>query len=634
MRLTIHDSLSGQGDVDLEVVRGASLREVVAGFPAPVVWCASVRLGQEHVAGDWPLVAGAVLSARPLRPVVSPMSLHLATIAGPDAGVMIPLDAGNSIGSAPPSEVVRDDAIDAHHVTVSPPRAGALRIRDTGTVNGTGVWASRAEGLSWRGRRRTATVHVGDVIAIGRTLMETRHGPDPRREDAAAPPNPTLGHPTWATRLRNALSAPCARAMRAVSGFMGVADRARVRAATDAGGFPDPTRTGGWSGPIAVQGDHAVELSRAVILARGRRPPPPMPLDEPWLEWLPPALDTDGHIRIGPHPAEAIEGGWSLLTAEADRTTSRIGSVTRTGPVVRVHRDTADALARMRAGERPDPPCEAIHWADAAGLDCPPPGGDVGRRVVAGLMADSPATPWAIPIGASSHHTLIAGAPGAGKTTLLATLVGALALTTTPTDLALVILCAGEPGVLEPYLDLPHVRASAINVRPGAALRIVEALDADAALTVVVADDIDALGPDGRAVTERLEAIAVGRGQRQAHVVMSTRRPTAVLTPTLRAALGTAIALRTATASDSIEVIGIDAAAALPIEARGAALVRSGGRVERVRVALPFADGRPRIRRCDAPDLGATTLAAAALRRADAMRLDRQRPRGLGKPAS
>jgi S-DNA-T family DNA segregation ATPase FtsK/SpoIIIE len=227
----------------------------------------------------------------------------------------------------------------------------------------------------------------------------------------------------------------------------------------------------------------------------------------------------------------------------------------------------------------------------------------------------------------------VAGAPGSGKTTLLATIAGALALEMPPPELSLVLLCAGSPGILDDYLGLPHVRAAASHVRPGEALRVLDSLDTSAALTVIIADDVDAFGPDGRAVTARLEAIAAQGATGHVHVVMATRRPTAVLTPTLRAATGTSIALRMVSGSDSVEVIGIEAAASIPLDADGMAFVRSAGRVERVRVALPFADTLPRVFRCDAPVREATTLAAAARARSSPTPGDRQRRPYQARPA-
>ncbi|NTV39260.1 MAG: hypothetical protein HGA51_04790, partial [Demequinaceae bacterium] len=306
MRLTIHRSLTRHGDVDLEVARGTPLHEVVAAFPAACVWCGDVMLEQEHEAGEWPLVAGAILSAHPRHGAVRPHALHLAAIAGPDAGITIPLESATIIGSAPPSVMVRDDAVDARHTTVSPANEGALRVKDDGSVNGTAVWSLRGDTLSWRGRRRATTIHVGDVIVIGHTLLEARREPvqadaDAQRADGAPSLAPALRRVVSAARAATLTALADARA--AITRLPGSWGTTRPRGAPLLEGCPDPTRAAGWSDPIAVFGPHAVELARAVILARGRRPPHPPPFDETWMSWLPTALPDDGRIRIATNSA-------------------------------------------------------------------------------------------------------------------------------------------------------------------------------------------------------------------------------------------------------------------------------------------------------------------------------------------
>ncbi len=625
VRLTIHHSLSHEGDVDLEVARGATIQEIVSGFSDGPIWCGTQSLEPTHRAGRWPLLAGAILSAQPRGASVTPTTLHLAAIAGPDAGVLIPINAATVIGSTPPSETLNDDAIDAQHATISPTASGHIRVTDNGSINGTGVWRRYGSAFSWRGRRRAATVRVGDVIAIGHTLLEVRQGLTCEPELDGDAPIETLGKTislSTSTRPQGMQRHNVMNLVRAAwqtTHAASLADRMYGLllprdCSLTAGLFPDPTRTEGWEGPIAIGGAHAVGLARAVILARGRRPPAPMPIDEPWLAWLPRSLPGDGPIRMGVEPPAASSNGWTILVSESDRTVLRTDTVSVAGPVVRVSTATADTLARSRAGSTPDAAPSTVHWADAAALSPGPTAPDSCRAIVAGVRVDTPASSWEIVLDPSFPHTLIAGAPGTGKTTLLATIAGALAINTPPRELALVILCTGDAGALDPYLDLPHVTAAASHVGHAEALRLLSALDLSAALTVIIVDDIDALGPDGGAVTAHLESIAAHAAPGRVHVVMSTHRPTAVLTPTLRAGLGTAVALRAACEADSVEVTGTVASASLQGDAYGMAYVRSAGRLERVQAALPYADAMPRVRRCDIPLHEATSLATAALR--------------------
>ena len=152
MRITVDHSLTGSGDVDLDVTRGTALSEIVAECASRVVWCGTRRLDPTHPAGTVPLVSGAVLSALPARDRVDPASLHLAAGSGPDAGVIVSIDSPTALGSASPAAIVRDAACDAHHATLTPTPRGGLRVRDEGSVNGTGVWVLRAGELRWRGR--------------------------------------------------------------------------------------------------------------------------------------------------------------------------------------------------------------------------------------------------------------------------------------------------------------------------------------------------------------------------------------------------------------------------------------------------------------------------------------------------
>lgn len=642
MRLTIHHSLSPEGNTDLEALVGTPLHQIVAGFPSEQIWCGNEVLTPSHPAGSWPLLAGAMLSAHPRRASVAPAGRYLATISGPDAGVIIAIDRTTVIGRDPSVGAVplravahlvetphvvallRDDAVDAHHVTVSPTPHGSLRVRDNGTVNGTGIWRRRGERLVWDGSRRTATLRAGDVLAIGRSLLEARQGlpADPAVSDNANTASFASFAGSAAPVARRRLS-PHGRIMGHVSGAMRMAGSLLLQTVSERGNllritgppapvaFLDPTQTRGWLGAIEIGGPYARELARAVILARGRRPPLPHHLDEPWLSWLPPALASDGPIHISGAPPRSDTHGWTVLTAESVRTTGCVDGVTFVAPVVRVNAATADILARSRAACGPEPAPRTIHWADAAALDARPAQSSPHRTVVAGVHADNPTAPWSLTLDPCLPHTLIAGAPGSGKTTLLATILGALALKNTPSELSLVILCAGTPGVLEAYLELPHVTRAASHIGQEEALRVVDSLDMRAPLTVIVVDDLAALGPGGRAVTGRLEALAHHAGQGRMHLVLTTHRPTAVLTPTLRAGMATGIALRTASAADSLEVTGIAAAAGIADDAPGLAYVRTGGRSERVQFALPYADRAPRVMRYGEAPVEPTTLAAA-----------------------
>ena len=66
----------------------------------------------------------------PQRASIAPATLHLAAIAGPDTGVLIPVDHVVEIGSELPAAVLRDEALDARHATAVATSAWVLRVKD------------------------------------------------------------------------------------------------------------------------------------------------------------------------------------------------------------------------------------------------------------------------------------------------------------------------------------------------------------------------------------------------------------------------------------------------------------------------------------------------------------------------
>lgn len=658
VRITIDGSLTGGEAVDLEVRPGTAVRDIVARWlavdgaweggawnggawddGAVPLWCGASALDPDHRAGAWPLRAGARLASHPTRPCIAPRGLHAAAFAGPDAGLVIPLDSPATVGAAPASSAsgttwtVRDDAVDATHATLSPVPGGAVRVRDASTANGTEVWSRRRGRLVPRGRRGNALVRAGDVITVGRTYLEVRDGTEtqaaalPRDEEASAP----------------ARSAPTRGARGLVGSATSALEALRRRRLPIMDARLDPTAARGWAGYVEISGPYAPDLTRAVILARGRRPPPPLPLDERWLEWLPPAIEGDGAVIMGASAAGAPKAsacttppfpiGEPLLRLVAGATHTAIVTPggTNVAPPIRVRADTADSLARARAGGGTDPPPQRLRWADAALLAAPEAavaahGRDpLGLAIVAGASHRDPSTRWEVRLDRDARHILVAGAPGTGKSTLLATLASAIAATSSPHDVGLVIVCAAEPGPLEPCLAMPQVRIALAKASPQDAMdalsRVGAPRDASpreatmASTTIVVVDDIHAFGADGRGVTQALERLAVDEGAgARVHLILATARPSAVLSPRLRAAMTTVVALRAGSEADSIESIGVARAAHLPPDERGAALVRAEGRLERVQVALPVADRTSAVTIWGGTEEPGAHLATAALR--------------------
>ncbi len=592
MRLTIDRSLTDTRDVDIVATIGARLSEVLDGTTSKRAWCGSMLLDPSHQVGTYPLLHGACLRDGPGLHTADVPGLHVAAIAGPDAGIVIGIDGPLAVGSAPGRHQIRDDAMDPSHLMVQPSAGGALACTDTGTTNGTGWWRYDGQRWWWSGRRRRFTARQGDILTVGNTALQVR---------GAAISSPR-------TSFR--------RLFRTVARSTAALPWPPVPPWT---ALPDPTASAGWTGPVLVTGPGAREAARAVILARGRRPPSPAPFDEEWLRWLPAATPSDGPVRCG--PAERVTTGVTLV---ADASHCRVfGSSDPTAPPpLAVSQRTADALARTLAGARGIPPPRHVRWAD---IDQPQLHTPHEAHLSVALGADcSPGhEPWVVVLNERTPHLLAAGASATGISTLLATLVAGLAHHYDSRRLRIVLIGSGTDGPLARCGVLPHVTSTIERACSDEGLRVLVALvkqahqrrdalqasgapdwrtweatgDAPGRLLVVV-DDFDLAAGRSRAAAAAINTLAAPSPFVGMHVALATHRPAGAITPALRASCHHTVALRSASESDSLGVIGVTDAAALgPIPGR--AIVSASGTRRTVQVALPIADTSPRVRRAD-----------------------------------
>ena len=95
---------------------------------------------------------------------------HLAVLAGPDAGLILPVPTKGALGRG---EVLTDPAVSRRHLTVTV-EARAVRINDAGSANGTRV----RRRFWWRGLgARPARCREGALILVGDTVLELRRRP-------------------------------------------------------------------------------------------------------------------------------------------------------------------------------------------------------------------------------------------------------------------------------------------------------------------------------------------------------------------------------------------------------------------------------------------------------------------------
>lgn len=189
----------------------------------------------------------------------------------------------------------------------------------------------------------------------------------------------------------------------------------------------------------------------------------------------------------------------------------------------------------------------------------------------------------------STAHVLVAGMSGSGKSTLVRSLLGTLALNTSPSDLALYLVdLKGED--LVPFADLPHVVEAAIDGKDEPAIKVVRAVDAIAnerrrpganvsgPRVVLFIDELSEL-PDFDTLGSILR---IGRSKR-VHVIAAAQRPTMKLIGE-KANYSTRLVGKVADNSEAYTATGRKQSGAEMLPGRGAFLRVDGGEMRRIQV--------------------------------------------------
>lgn len=204
-----------------------------------------------------------------------------------------------------------------------------------------------------------------------------------------------------------------------------------------------------------------------------------------------------------------------------------------------------------------------------------------------------------IDLRADGPHGLVAGTTGSGKSELLRTLVVSLALHHPPDRVSFLLVDYKGGATFRSVADLPHVVGVVSDLGPTGARRAITSLraeirrrehlvaeadgtdldclgDSAPPALVVVVDEFATLANELPDVLDELLDVAQRGRSLGIHLLLSTQRPSGVVTDAVRANLSMRVALRVADEDDSRDVVDGPEAAHLPTDAAGRAFLRLG----------------------------------------------------------
>ena len=234
-------------------------------------------------------------------------------------------------------------------------------------------------------------------------------------------------------------------------------------------------------------------------------------------------------------------------------------------------------------------------------------------RALLGRCADGP---FVVDLATDGPHLLVAGTTGSGKSELLQTLVVSLALVNRPDELAFLLVDYKGGAAFDACATLPHTAGVVTDLdgqltrralaslaaelrRRERVLRAAGVADLDTyvrrrekrpdlaplARLVLVVDEFAALAEELPDFVTGLVAVAQRGRSLGVHLVLATQRPGGAVTADIRANTNTRIALRVTDPAESVDIVGVPDAAAIPVELPGRALARVGERLTSFQVA-------------------------------------------------
>ncbi|MBN1093775.1 FHA domain-containing protein [Blastococcus sp. TML/M2B] len=372
-------------------------------------------------------------------------------------------------------------------------------------------------------------------------------------------------------------------------------------------------------------------------------------------------------LTTAERPGELPVAADAALTLSGETASSgvlaRDGSADRPAVLVdRISVEVAARLARGLADLEPAGSGSALP-TEVRLLDLPgwavrpaPDGAAVGRwpqardtlRTDLGNTSDGPAS---IDLCRDGPHALVAGTTGSGKSELLQSLIAGLALNHPPERCSFLLVDYKGGAAFAEAARLPHTVGLLTDLDGSTTARALRSLAAElsrreallaahgvpdlAALPasvelarlVIVVDEFATLVEELPGFVPGLVGIAQRGRSLGIHLVLATQRPGGVVSPEIRANCTLRICLRTTDEADSRDVVGTPAAAHLPVDLPGRAVLRTGNAPPRLlqvaRVAVPdrSAPPAPEVRRWSWPLHGAPSRPAAGGGDTDLVRL-------------
>lgn len=485
--------------------------------PAPPGVAAAVTAAQEALASPW----------------------YLAVLAGPDAGLVVPLPRSGAVGRG---AVLTDPAVSRRHLEVRCSTSGVW-LGDAGSTNGTRV---RRGPLWTRLRRAPAPMRAGTRLRAGETVLELR-----RRPRDLTMPAPL---PARRAGLVTALGAAAVLALvlatawtvrhggRGPAGLAMLAPMLLLTAARYVGSRSgaEPVRGGaGWRGPLRREPDPSGLLLAAAARGAGRAGPQGhrsrTRADGAAAAGAPRAWagrrcrgtalgveDGDCVCLVGPSANRSVQWWAAQVVARgAARAGLEGGTVLLrwggTGPedggaaeVVAAPGSQPPARAvTVRSGPR-RAPALAGRWFDAVAAasgcgtasrsaEAGPPRcitleeviGDVDRDSVAARWsrADRGRLPAVLGVGAEGPltvalvedgpHALLSGATGSGKSEALLSWLLQLAVSCPPAELSLLLVDFKGGAAFGPLSRLPHTAGVLTDLEPALTRRALASLEAE-----------------------------------------------------------------------------------------------------------------------------------------------------------